>query len=240
VRGARTLGLTLVWLSSSSCGDTGRAHLRFKAIVVGSAPRDVDIEGATLRLSEARVSFGPLYLCATENASSELCETAIAELLDTHEVDALDPDDSPLATLEGTTGTVRSAFFDYGISWLLGSSEPRANRGSAGGHSAVLSFDAEGDDGARLRVRAALDILPIAPGDAAANGQRVVHSLRDERDELVVTLDPSAWLTRIRYDELVALDDDGDAEVTLSPGTQAYEAILVGMTANAPVRLSFR
>jgi hypothetical protein len=230
--------MLLLLLLLGACGDTGSERLVVPISAHGTPARDVAVRGGTLRLERADVAFGPLYLCATESAETELCEAALAELLSVHTFDALSSQPRQLGELEATTGTVRSGFFDYGISWLLTRQAPHADPGSASGHSARLVFSAEADDGTSLAVTADVDIEPIAPGDAAVNGLRTQHALR-EGDRLTVSLDASAWLSRVRVDRLRELDEDGDGRVTLAPGSQPYEAIVQGMTVNAPVRFGW-
>jgi hypothetical protein len=220
----------------AACGETVGAHVDVAFYVQGSEARAVEIPGATLTLSEAQVSLGPLYLCATESAESALCETALGERLDVLVIDALDGSATRMGELSATTGTVRSAFFDYGLSWLLTKPGPTFAEGARFKHSARLRFHAEGDDGSTLEVEADIDIAPLAPGDAAVNGRRTEQTLGKQPLALTLALDASVWLTRIRSEELSALDEDGDGRVILPADSQPYEAILQGMTAREPPR----
>jgi hypothetical protein len=222
-----------------ACGDTGREHFIIPAQFQGTPARAVTIEGATLELTRAEVAFGPLYLCATESAESELCETALAELLSVRTFDALSPALRELGELDATTGSVRSGFFDYGISWLLTRQEPAAHPSAAAGHSARLRLRVTAGDGSTLSVSADVDLEPLSPGDAAVNGLQTRRDLRGD-DRLVVTVDPSAWLERIRYERLLELDTDADGDVELAPGDQPYEAIVQGMTVHDPARLIWK
>lgn len=216
---------------ATACGDTGRDHFTVPLYAQGTEPRDVEVEGGTLRLERASLSFGPLYLCATESAETELCETALAEWLAAGTIDGLSESPKRLGVLEATTGEVRSGFFDYGISWLLTSQAPEASEGT-NGHSAVLTFQATPEGEEPFEVRVEIDVEPLGPGDAAVNALRTRNALH-KGDTLTVVFDPNAWLRRVRLQELVALDDDKDLKVSLRPGDQAYEAIVQAMTANA-------
>lgn len=229
-----SIGITLTMFA---CGDTGRDEVSVPVFAQGTPSRPVTIEGAQLRLTKAEVAFGPLYLCATESAESELCETALAELLNTQSCDALSAEEQPLATLEGTTGSVRSGFFDYGITWGLTQQGPRANPGSARGHSARFEGEIELDDGTRFTFEAEVDIDPLSAGDAAVNGLKTRHTLSQQTQALTVRFDPNAWLRRIKVDGILALTPNADGEVTFEPGSQPYEAIVQGMTANSPPTL---
>jgi hypothetical protein len=178
--------------------------------------------------------IGPLYVCATESAESALCETALGEHLPVIAVDALDPEPAESGQLDATTGTVRSAFFDYGLSWLLTKPAPAFSRDAPLAHSAQLRFTARGADGSELEVQAALDIAPLAPGDAAVNGRKSQQRIGKKPLALSLRFDPNQWLTRIQMAALSALDDDHDGQISLPPDSQPYEAILQGMTARFP------
>lgn len=222
-----------------SCGDAGRERVSAPVTASGEQAREVVIEGGVLRLTRAEVAIGPLYLCATKSAEIELCETALAELLDVHAFDALSDQKQPLGTLDGTSGTIRSGFFDYGISWTLTQQAPRASEGAVDGHSARLAGTLETEDGENLSFVADIDVTPLSAGDAAVNGLKSLHELDSATRGLDIHVDPNRWLRRIQVDKLRALDTDADGEVVLKPGDQPYEAILQAMTANSPPELNW-
>ncbi len=221
-------------LSPLACGDTGRERVEIALAVQGSAAREVDVEGGTLRLQEAQVMIGPLYLCATASAESALCEIALGEQLAPLAVDALDPGVVESGQLAATTGEVRSAFFDYGISWLLTKPAPAPLPDAPLSHSAVLRFTARAEDGSELEVEAVIDVSPVARGDAAVNGRKTEQRITQRPHTLTLRFDPNQWLTRVDLTELTALDEDGDGHVSLPADSQPYEAILQGMTARFP------
>lgn len=221
----------------ASCGDTGRAFVDVPLYVAGTPARAVSIDEGTLTLSEAEVLLGPLYMCATESAEIELCETAVAEHLPLIAIDALAEEPAPVGQLSATTGSVRSAFFDYGMSWLLTKPRPAFPDDAPLAHSARLRFTAERGDGQLLTVLAELDIAPLSPGDAAVNGQKTEQTITRAPLQLTVEVDANLWLARVRLADLFALDEDGDGEVTLPSDSQAYEAILQGLTARYPASL---
>jgi hypothetical protein len=231
--GSLLTALGLVTLAG--CGDAGGARLSVTLSARGSAPAEVAIEGGQLRLSQATVALGPLYLCAASSADPELCETAVAEWLDAVSIDALDAQSIALGQLDAISGSVRSAQLDYGISWLLTRNAPEPSPGAEDGHSAVLSGHAEGDDGTSLEFEAAIDIAPKARGASTLSLQLDAHALAED-DMLTLELDPNAWVAQVHYADLLALDGDGDGHVTLAPGDQAYDAIVQSMTgAGVPV-----
>jgi len=224
----------VVCFAVAGCGDTGRERLTVEAFARGKKARNIDIDGATLRLTEAEVAFGPLYLCATESADVDLCETALAELLSTRTCDALSPQAQALGSLSATTGSVRSGLFDYGISWTLTREGAQPSEDSADGHSARLAGTITLDDGPTLRFRADIDAEPLSAGDAAVNGLKARHELTRRSKSMTVQFDPSAWLQRIKLDRVLEIDPDEGGELRFEPGSQPYEAILQAMTANEP------
>jgi len=234
---ARAWAALVVSFALSGCGDTGRERVTLDAFARGTKARNIEIEGATLRLTEAEVAFGPLYLCATESAEVDLCETALAELLSTRTCDALSPQSQALGPLSGTTGSVRSGFFDYGISWTLTRKDAQPSEDAADGHSARLAGTITLDDGPTLRFRADIDAAPLSAGDAAVNGLKARHELTPRSKSMTVQFDPSAWLKRIKLDRVLEIEVDEQGEVRFEPGSQPYEAILQAMTANEPPAL---
>jgi hypothetical protein len=219
----------------AACGDTGQARVRIAAEARGSSRESISVGETRFSLTRAEVGFGPVYFCATEGAEVELCQVAIAELLETVTLDGLARDSLPFGELSATTGSVRSALFDYGISWFLTRSTARSNPGAPEGHSAILEGEAKNDSG-MLRFSAQIDIEPLSRGDAAVNARRTSTEIAAApAQRLIVSLDPYRWLERIDVEQLFALDVDGDGVVALSPEHQAYQAIVQGMTNRAPL-----
>ena len=222
-------------LACLACGDTGSERVEIPAVARGSAQTSLSVGAASFKLNRAQVGFGPVYFCATAGAEVELCEVALAELLTTLTIDGLDAQSQPIGTLQATTGSVRSALYDYGISWLLTQQAARPSDGSPGGHSALLDGSVE-RDGRTLSFSVQVDIKPRGPGDAAVNAQRTSHEISGRSDRLTVAVDPYRWLENVELDPLFALDSDGDGNVVIAEDTQAYQAIVQGMTNGAPVQ----
>lgn len=230
----RTVLLTSV-LALLACGDTGQQRLQIPVSAQGSQRDFSEVADARFTLERAELGFGPLYLCATEGADVELCEVALAELLQTVTIDGLARESVAVGTLAATTGSVRSALYDYGISWLLTQQAPRASEGAPDGHSLMLAGTVTRAE-QTLRFEAQIEIEPRAAGDAALNALATSRELR-AGDHLMLSVDPYRWLARINLDKLFALDSDGDGQVTLAAEDQAYQAIVLGMTNAAPVAL---
>jgi hypothetical protein len=223
----------------AGCGDLSGRHLQLSLEAQGAAARNVTIRGGSLQLSEARIGLGPLYLCAAQSAEAELCEVALGEWLSAASVDALDDTPQALGTLAAVSGSARSAQLDYGISWTFTQSAPQPSAGAVDGHSVVLRGEAEGDDGSRLRFELTLDLAPVARGAAALQLRIEEHALAQD-ETLRLTFDPHAWLARVRYADLLALDSDGDGHVAPGPGDQAYEAVAQSLAGSGAPSFSWR
>ena len=113
-------------------GDTGREVVSVQAFGRGQNGSTITIDGWQITLDRADIGLGPLTFCATASASTEFCEPALLEMRQGVTVDGLNAQAQSIGVLEGTTGTVRSGFLDYGISWLLTEPDPRANQGAPG------------------------------------------------------------------------------------------------------------
>jgi hypothetical protein len=231
----RALAITLL----IGCGDTGQEHVQLPLTATGTAAHAVALGDATLQLTRADVAFGPLYLCASESGRAELCEVAVAEFLGTVTVHALDADAQPLGTLNATTGSIRSALFDYGISWLLTRNGPEPDVGAIEGHSAILEGTVT--RGAQsLRFRVSVDAKPRMSGDLAVNGQVTRFELTSAENALDMVADPHAWVSQLDVDALFALDTDGDGAVVIPDDSVLHESILQGMVSRAPLRFQWR
>jgi hypothetical protein len=220
----------LLAIAVLGCGETGLARVTFPLHAAGSGERSFEQDGWTITLERADVGFGPMYLCATATADTNLCPQAEAEWLGAANVDALDPQAVMLGEADALTTTVRSAMFDYGRSWLLGADRARASDEAPDGHSAVLV--AHADDGTRvIELRAEIDADPGFPGQSAVIGAPAgPHEITGD-EALTVRFDPTAWWRRVDFERAAALDEDGDGEVELSPGDPDYEELVIGMTA---------
>jgi hypothetical protein len=222
----------------AGCGDTGRERLTLPLEASGTAPRTVALGDARVTLTRAQVAFGPAYFCASEAGRAELCEVALAELREAVAIDGLDPRPQPLGTLTAVSGEVRSGLFDYGISWLITSTQPSPRPAAPEGHSAILEGTLTLPDRS-LRFRVDVDVKASARGDAALNGQRTRHVL-EEGTRLALQVDPSAWVDRLDVAALRALDTDADGFVSIPADSTAYQSILQGMLTRAPLRFSWR
>jgi hypothetical protein len=221
-------------LALAGCGDAGGAYVSFPAYAAGVRAEPFRAGVWTVTLERAEVAFGPAYFCATASSDAELCAEAIAEFRSSVRVDALDPAPRAIGTIDATLGEVRSAIFDYGISWWLPDPAPRPTAGAIEGHSAVFAGRARRDDGAEVRFTAAIDIEPRLQGAHAVFGVRTRHAITGSADALLVRFDPTAWWRRVDFDALAAEGGDAADPIVVRPRTQAWDALTIGMTSNAP------
>ena len=230
------LGMLLATWLVGGCTSTGRSPVEVPLHVAGTASAPIVMGDYTLTLERADVAIGPLWLCAAQSASVESCETALLEYTATARVDALAPAPESVGMMQGVTGTLRSAMFDYGISWLAPSPMARAASEAPEGHSAVFRARVvRASDGSSFGVAADVDVVPSMAGAIAVPGRRVdEHTLvADVDDALIVRVDAARWWSRLDLARLAARADAGEDPVVLRRGDPDYEALLVSMSAGA-------
>lgn len=219
-------------LLASCVPDTGRDVVEVSLASAGSGPEAVMIDGFTVTFARADVAIGPLYFCATEVPDFDRCESALFERLDPFVVDALDPAFGEEGPMEGTTGGVRTAFFDYGISWYLTAAEPSAGPAELGGHSAIFEGTAtRGLD--VVRFSASVDVAPAARGAVVVKAAPADFEVRGG-ETVVVAVEPEQLFAGVDFDEVLAQVVDPSTPVVIAEGSQAYEAIRFQMTGGAP------
>ncbi len=221
----KQLGLGLLLMAA--CGDTGQQLIGVPIHARGGA-NQIDVGPWHVQLTSAIVGFGPAYFCASSNADGDLCATAVVELARTETIDALGGD-VDLGQLDGVTGTVRGAMYDWGYSWFLTHDEPSANRGAPGGHSLQLAGTATNGP-STVSFTAEIDALPSNPGAPAVRAQHTQRVLTDDDTTLTVTVEPARWMAGIDFEALSAQG----ATVTIVAGTNAYSALVNGMVSGAP------
>ncbi len=254
----RSLVFALLISTAIGCGQTQGTFVEIPFEGRGTAAETFDQDGWEVTLSEATLGFGPIFFCATESSLTSRCEAAVLEYLDGITLDGLDDSPQAIGFLYGTTGTVRTAFFDYGIVWLLTSPLPEALEGVPEGPAAVRfessSYVPKGHS-AQFRgtatctadadtccpgattcptaysFEANVDVLVANPGIPAVRGVETIAEITSDPLELSVTFDPNAWWQSVDFGRLAALDD-GSGVVVLSPDDPDYSALVIAMTAN--------
>lgn len=220
----------------SGCGDTLGERVEIPASARGSDERDFEVGEFSIHLERADIGFGPLYLCASTVPSSELCENALAELVPSVTIDGLDGSSQPLPSLAGTTGTVRSAVFDFGISWTLTDEAPEPSAGAPGGHSARFAGTAtRGTES--FEFVADVDVL-VATAGRMASGLALDHVIASDPSALEIVVDPRAYLSDVDFEALSELATP-DSPVRIEKDTPSYDAILLQMTSTRRVDLRF-
>lgn len=234
----RALSIMLCALLLASCDETSRSFVRVPMVAQRTGDASFSAGEHEVTLSRAEVALGPLYFCATAAADADLCPDAIAELREVAVIDLLDGDAQRVGTVQATTGMVRSATLDYGRPWLLPANAPERGPRELDGHSAVFEGEACRED-ACFAFEAAIDLTPREAGDSTLPGLDTRFAILEGEQRLVARIELSAWLGRIDFAELQSsVNDDGVA--VIEPGSQAYEAIAIGMTSRAVPEIDWR
>ena len=248
-----------VWaVLAASCGQTSGAFVEIPFEGQGTPAETFMKDGWEVTLSEATLGFGSIFFCATESSLTSRCEAAVLEYPDGVTLDGLSGSPQAIGLLYGTTGTVRTAFFDYGIVWLLTKPLPEALEGVPEGPAIVRfessSYVPKGHSAqflgmARCAADAAtccpgattcpasysfeanVDVLVLTPGTPAVRGVSTFAEITTEPLGLTATFDPNAWWQSVDFTRLAALDD-GSGLVVLEPDDPDYSALVIAMTAN--------
>lgn len=216
------------------CVDTGIEPVELKVLASGVelAPFEAR-DGWTVTLERADLAFGPLYLCTAANAG-DLCETAQAEMLDGVVVDLLDDEPREVGALVGLGGMVRSVMHDYGVTWELTAMRPEGSIPAMRDRSLVFEGVASrGEE--RVRFSGELAVTPIRAGSLVVRRTLAAGEVTDLADEaeLSIAVDPRPWFAGVRFDEL---SESGEIE----EGSQAWRAIVAGMTAQSRPELRWK
>jgi hypothetical protein len=191
---------------------------------------------ATLTLDEAIVAFGPAYFCAAASGSATLCETALAELTEIASIDALDPTPQLLGTVNGFTGEIRSASYDFGVHWFLTENQPTPAPAAPGGHSAVFRGRAVGAD-ATVTFVASIDILAQFQGQRAVPTAKASAIVSETGSRLEVHVDPGAWLAGVDWQAAAASSAD---VYPIEIGSPEHNAIVIAMVSTHPPELLWK
>lgn len=226
----KLIALIACALLLAGCDETSRSFVSVPMLAEREGDTSFTVDDFEVTLTRADVAVGPIYFCATAAADADLCHVAIAELRDVAVIDLLEDDSQRIGTVEATTGMVRSATLDYGRPWLLPESAPEAGPRALDGHSAIFEGEACRED-ACFTFEAALDLTPREAGDATLPGLDTTFAVIAAEQHLALRIDASAWLERVDFEEL-AMSVEEDA-VSIEPGSQAYEAIVLAMTSRA-------
>jgi hypothetical protein len=230
LKNSLSLGLASLLLA---CGDTGQSPVVVPVEAVGVGSSSFALGGRDVSLTRALVGFGPVYFCATAAASSELCPTAQAELRDAVLVDALATAPSALPALEGVSGSIRSASFDYGVTWLAVEQGPTGHVPELGERAARFEGSYERADGSLRAFVFDVAIAPQLRGTQAVQGARTSAELTGASDSLTIEFDPEAWWRDVDPAEL---DEFTGEPLVIPADSRAHNALVVAMTATRQPR----
>ncbi len=232
---AATLAVALALAGPGGCGDTGQRRVSFPLAAAGTAPSELRVGDWAVVVEEARVAFGPVYLCSTAVAGLDSCSESVAEHLGTTSFDALSPEPTAMGAMHALTSTVLSGMWDYGRSWRLPETSPRPSADAIeGAHSAVLVVRASDELGAIRRYRLVLDVDGAGQpsGSTAVRARLGEHTLTASERGLVVRFDPTLWASMIDFDALATLPEaePPGAPIEVPPGHVAQNAVTTAMT----------
>lgn len=237
-RWATSHALLLTLATLAGCGDTGQARVQIPLAVAGTAPEPLGVGDWDVTVREARVAFGPLYLCSSQNAGLDACAHAAAEHLGATGFDALSPMPTPMGHLTGTTGvTVLSGMWDYGRAWRVSERAPRPVAGAIEGeHSAVISLEASHRTEAITRLyRFVVDVDggTQPSGSTAVRTRLTAHRISHDDVGLVVRFDPTLWASMLDYDALALLPETSPGAPTDVPAAHTASGTLtIALTAS--------
>lgn len=223
------IALALLLALGPACGSTGAEPFTYPAEAAGPGPGPHPLGDWQVTLTRADVAVGPVYFCATAAASPDLCDVAVAELLDPSVADALATTPEPLAEVTSLPGEIRSAMLDYGVSWFPTASDAAATTDL--GHSAHLVGEAVRGD-MSVSFDALVDVAPPTRGSPAVVGARAT-ALDEDPARLELELPVHAWLAGVDWDALAAAGPTAE----IRPGDAAHAAIVFAMTTQPPVFL---
>lgn len=224
--------------SLAGCIEASQEPIDYDAVAVRRGDGTAVVGAWTITLTRADVALGPFYFCAAASGSSTLCESSIAELRSVTVVDALGPSPVAIGRVHGFSGAIRSASYDFGISWFDTQRAPtpaESPRGSPlpGGHS--MRLEGVASSGATvLPFTADIDVVPQFQGQNAISTAPAFADVRSSATRLEVVLEPAAWLKQLDFDAVAAT---GNVPLAISPGTPEHNAVLVGLKNLTPLEL---
>ncbi len=132
------------------------------------------------------------------------------------------------AEVNGFSGEIHSASFDFGISWFDTQITPTPAPALPGGHSIHL-------EGAAVKGAvvvpfvADVDVVPQYQGQNAVSTAPASADVSSSATRLEVVVEPAGWLKQLHFDEIAAtVATTGQTPFVIAPGTTEHGAILVG------------
>lgn len=226
------LTTTLALTALSGCTNVGAQRLQIPMVVQGTAPSVIRVADYEVEVDEARVAFGPFYLCASRLPDVDICPTSVAENLQTTSFDALSETPTMAGTLSGFSQTSRSGMWDYGRSWRISDRVPRPSEQAIEGvHSAIMVLTAT-HEGETRHFRFVLDVDggSQTSGTTAVRARLMEQVLTPALAGLEVRFDPTLWASMVDYDTLWELPVSDLIEVPM--GHPAETSLRLAMVLN--------
>jgi len=197
-----------------ACGDTGQVRVRYPMVAESEGASFTTPSGWAVALTEARLGFGPVYFCASEQASAELCPVAVNELAAGVEVDLTAAGPQPLGDVTGTNGSIRSVALDYGVTWFTTERQPTALAAAPDGVSAILAGTAA-KAGRNLPFHIRVVVAPQFAGTSSV-AYRTDGTISRTTSAVTARFTPARLFDDVDFDALAARTPDG-ATATLAP-----------------------
>ena len=212
-------------LALAACISSSQEPVSYRAVSVLAPNGAVATQnGWTITVTRASIGLGPFYFCAAATGSSTLCDSSAAELADVAYVDALAPS-SPLGTVNGFTGVIKSATYDFGISWFDTETAATPAPILPDGHSMHIEGTATNGT-STVTIIADVDVDPQYQGQNAIATAPADTDVTSSATELQVVLSPAGWLRQLDFD---AIAKSGPEPFVIAPGMPEHTAIVVGL-----------
>jgi hypothetical protein len=220
-----------------ACIEASQRPVAYEARAVSRGNGTAVVGEWTITLSRADVALGPFYFCAATSGSATLCASSVAELAHVSVVSALAPIPTRLGTVRGFTGPIRSASYDFGISWFDTQIAPTPAPALPGGHS--IHLEGEARKGAvHFPFVADVDVVPQRQGQNAVSTSPAAADVISDATRLEIVLEPAAWLRQVDLDDIAArVAATGQTPFVIAPGSPEHGALLVGLKNLAPLEL---
>jgi hypothetical protein len=226
----RSKAFALSAVFTLACTESPQEPADYDAFLVPD-PDPLETFGAwSVRLSRADIAFGPVYFCSATSGSATLCKSSIAEVASVAHVDALSEGAARLGDVHGFTGSIRSASFDYGISWFDTQTEATPAAVAPGGHSMHLEGEATRGD-ISLPFVADVDVTPQYQGQTGVPTAPVEATIDSSAFRLDVHFRAVGWFAQVDFDSVEAT---GATDLVIAPGSPEHGALLVGVKILAP------
>jgi len=190
----------------------------------------LQIQDWQLDMLHADIAFGPVYFCAAYSGSSTLCKTAIAELTQVTLINALSQNPIALGYVNGLSGTIKSATYNFGMSWFDTQTTPVAN--TELGHSMILEATAQKSN-KHIHIIAKVDVLPQHQGQMAITSAAVQADVHNSKTVLQISFDAAQLFSQLDLDALYDQTVHNEP-ILIDSNTLSYDSILLAAKVISP------